>query len=39
MAEKPAGRSLFGVLANTVDSKALAETDSGGAAPDWEPAL
>ncbi len=38
-AEKPAGRSLFGSLASTVDSKHLNETDSGAAETDWNPSL
>lgn len=38
-AEKPAGRSLFGVLAATINSKGLSETDSGALPSDWEPSL
>jgi hypothetical protein len=38
-AEKPPGRSLFGVLASTIDTRGLSEVDSGAGESDWAPSL
>ena len=38
-AEKPAGSSLFGSLASTIDSADMTEADSGADQSDWHPSL
>ena len=38
-AEKPAGHSLFGSLASTIDSRRMTEADSGVDESDWNASL
>ncbi len=38
-AEKPAGRSMFGCLASTIDSGTMSEADSGASEGDWGASL